>query len=1138
LIAQRSLMQKYCNRWIFSPSDLVHFLDNEAVTWFDRFDKERPNILLRDEGSASQELVQLAGDEHEQVFLNQLLAKGCDVANLRGTENAVARTLEAMRAGREIIYQGALEAGEFAGYPDFLIRLDGSSDLGAYHYEVWDTKLARSLKPYFVIQLCCYAELLEAAQHKRPEHVCIVLGSGSQERLRTGSYFYYYKAIKRAFLQQQHSFDPDHVPRLSGTADYRQWAGHVRRLLEERDDLSFVANIRASQIEKLQAAGITTMTQLARCHEEIDSIQTGTLNRLCTQARLQLASRANATPSFDLVAHDPERPRLGFGALPPRSRNDVCFDIEGYPLVEGGIEYLFGVVYQNGLAMTFRDWWAHDREQERCSLEQFVMWVHARWCEDPGMHVYHYASYEVTALKRLMCRHGCCEAEIDDLLRNGVFVDLYTVVRQSLVIGESAYSLKNVEHLYMPQRNAEVTTAGDSMVQYHRWLECRDGDDWRSSAILRALRNYNEEDCRSTWDLVEWLRTVQHTSGISYVARAAEPKKPGVVTTGRASLAQQMLSEIPPDRSIDAEKWRVHELLADLLEFHRREHKPSWWFVFERAAMTEQELIEDPDCLGGLERTNRRPEVTASKRSFRYEFRFDPGQESKLRAGDKCRCAHDIDYKLELESIDYGSGLLSFTLAKNRPAPPSRLSLIPDDIFNAGVIVDSIERTIRSYCATHQLPAALRDFLLRSTPNIAGHKGGTLALAGVETLESARDLVPRMNNTTLFIQGPPGCGKTYTGGDLIARLLKAGKRIGVTSNSHRAISLLLKSAAEAADSLGVKFAGAKAGCDEAQESIHPCIDLLPENGDVFKLPALPDLVGGTAWVFARSEAVAKFDYLFVDEAGQVSVANLLGMAPSANNLVLIGDQMQLNQPMQGVHPRESGQSVLEYLLEGAPTVGEDKGILLPDTWRMCPEICRFISNGIYEGRIHAHPITSQRRIRFADGLRHWVNRERGLIFVPVTHEGNTYQCPQEIEVIEKVVQELCQHTIELPGRPARRITNSDFLIVAPFNLQVRRLQEALPAIRIGTVDKFQGQEAPIVIFSMTSSEGDTSPRGIQFLFSRNRLNVAISRAQVLAVILGNPKLERTMCARLAHMELVNLLCRAVEAGSVATGAPA
>ncbi len=1061
-----------------------------------------------------------------------------DVVNLQGVEEAGAKTLEAMRLGREVIYQARLELDEFAGYADFLFRVEGGSNLGGYHYEVWDTKLARGMKPYFAIQLCCYAELLEGLQGKRPDYVGIVLGSGVRERLHTNDFFFYYKAVKRAFLEQQHAFNPNETPRLSGTANYGHWTGHVERLLDARDDLSFVANIRATHIEKLHAAGIKTLLALASGQGEVDCIQAGTLSRLRTQARLQLASRSKANPLFELITHDPERPRLGFGALPPESKNDFCFDMEGYPLVEDGLEYLFGAVIKDEAKIVFQDWWAHNREQERHSFKQFILWAHTRWREDPTMHIYHYASYEVSALKRLMCRYGCCETEVDDLLRNGVFVDLYSIVRQALIVGEPFYSLKNIERLYMPARTGEVSTAEDSIVQYHRWLEFRDGEDWHSSTILQEIRNYNEQDCRSTWTLAEWLRNVQRGSGIPYLAPAAEPKKPGDVTTGRAVLAQEMLAEVPLERGDGKDKWRVHELLAHLLEFHRREHKPSWWFLFERSGMTEQELIEDPDCLGGLERTTTAAELTATKRSLRYEFRFDAGQESKLRDGDKCRYAHDIDCKVEIEKIDYEAGLLYVTFAKGRPAPPARLSLIPDDIFNAGTIVDSIERTVRAYRTTHDLPCALADFLFRRAPKITGRAGGSLLTPGMDALESSCVVVEGMNGSTLFIQGPPGCGKTYAGGELIARLLGAGKRIGVTSNSHRAICLLLKSAADAADRLGVKFTGAKAGCDDDQEAIHPCIDLLADNGDVFKLPTLPKLVGGTAWVFSKGEASAKFDYLFVDEAGQVSLANLVGMAPAARNIVLLGDQMQLNQPMQGIHPGESGQSVLEYLLEGAPAVAEDKGILLPDTWRMRPEVCDFISQGIYEGRIHPNPITSERRVRYGDGIRRWINRESGLLFIPVRHEANTYECSQEVEVIKQVVQELCQHIIELPGQPARKIACKDFLIVAPFNLQVRRLQAVLPAIRIGTVDKFQGQEAPIVIFSMTASDGNASPRGIEFLFSRNRLNVAISRAQVLAIIVGSPKLERTVCRRLEQIQLVNLFCRAVDAGSIVTGASA
>jgi predicted RecB family nuclease len=1129
-------MQRRGNAWLYSPSDLIQFLENEAVTWFDRFNIERPGVLLRDEESSSEQLAQAQGDEHERKFVDQLTIEHKDIVNLRGVSDACARTLDAMRGGREVIYQAHLEGDEFAGYADFLIRVEGKSEFGGYRYEVWDTKLARSLKPYYAVQLSCYAELLELLQGVRPEYLGVVLGSGSHERLRTDDYFSYYKAVKQAFLQQQRTFHPDCVPPLCGTADYRHWTGHVTRQLEQQDDLSFVANIRTRQIEKLQASGIATMTQLASCERAVDGIQKESLERLRTQAKLQLASRGRVNPTFEFIPFDGEKPRLGFGGLPPSSKNDISFDIEGYPFLEDGIEYLFGATFQESGDIKFRDWWAHDRQQERTSFEEFILWVHARWLEDPSMHIFHYASYEVSALKRLMCRHGSCEAQVDDLLRNGVFVDLYTVLRQALIVGSTGYSLKNVEHLYMPDRTAEITTAGDSMVQYHRWLQLKDGDTWERSAILRGLRNYNEQDCRSTWLLMEWLRNVQSASGVAYVSLAAEPKKPGEATTGRAALAQEMLSEIPADRGNDFEQWRVHELLAYLLEFHRREHKPSWWLLFERAAMTEDELTEDPDCLAGVDRTGAPPELTSTKRSFRYEFRFDVGQESSLRDGDSCRYAHDIDRKVEIEKIDYDSGLLYVTIAKNRPAPPSRFSLIPDEIFRAVPIVESIERTIRVYRQSGLLPPALRDYFFRREPSITAHTGGALVAAGTDILKCAKDVVGRMNNTTLFIQGPPGCGKTYTGGELIASLLSAGKRVGITSNSHRAICLLMKSTAEAADRLGMKFAGAKAGCDEAQDPLHPSIQLLAENGDVFKLAVLPDLVGGTAWVFSRPEASGKFDYLFVDEAGQVCVANLMGMAPSAKNLVLLGDQMQLNQPMQGIHPGECGKSVLEYLLGDSSIVPEDKGILLPNTWRMRPEICSFISHAIYDGQVRPHPITSRRRIVFGNGSRQWVQREEGLIFVPVDHSDNSYECPQEIEIIEQIVQELCQHLLELPGQSIRRISARDFLVIAPFNLQVRRLKAALPSIPVGTVDKFQGQEAPIVIFSMTSSEGNGSPRGIEFLFSKNRLNVALSRAQILAVVVGSPKLERTKCARLDQMRLVNLFCRVVEAGICATAA--
>jgi uncharacterized protein len=981
--------------------------------------------------------------------------------------------------------------------------------------------------------------MLEQLQGRRPEFVGVVLGNGRREKFRTDDYFYYYRAVKNAFLAQQKGFGRETHPLLSGMADHGRWNGHVDRLLAVRDDLSLVANIRTSQIQRLKAGDVITLSDLAASAiTAVRGIAPNVFDRLRRQARCQRDSPGKAVPEYECVEFDPERPTLGFGRLPPPSPLDICFDIEGYPLVEGGLEYLLGVVFEEDGEMRFRDWWGHDGAGEKTSFESFVHWAYARWQADPAMHIYHYADYETSALKRLMCRYAVCESEIDDLLRNNVFVDLYAVVRQALIVGEVSYSLKNIEHLYMTERGSDVKTAGDSIVWYHRWRELPDGENWQTSATLRQIRDYNEADCISTCRLIVWLRQVQHATGIAYVPPPAEEaRQPGPATTNRALVAQQMLAEIPAAAATDQlERWRVHALLAYLLEFHRREDKPSRWLLYKRLGMTEQQLFEEPDCIAEVCRTSRPPE--AVRKSLRYEYAFDPEQESKLRSGSKCVCWHDPLLRIEIDEIDYQEGRLYFTLGKSRPSPPAHLSLIPDDMVPAKPIVESIGRTVTEYRRSGTLPAALQTLVRRYPPTLRDHSGGTVLDAAEDLIFSLKDVVSRMEATTLVIQGPPGCGKTSSGGKVIASLLKVGKRVGVTSNGHRAIALLLKEAAQEAGKMGVVFTGAKAGCDEDEPPIHPAVEMLPENGDLFALPAMPDLVGGTAWVFSRPEAAGQFDYLFVDEASQVSLANVVGMSPAASNLVLMGDQMQLNQPIQGTHPGESGSSALTYLLGDERTIRPERGIFLPSTWRMRKEVCRFISDSFYEGRLHSDPGTQAREILADAVFGQRMNRTSGIVYVPCEHDGSTYQCLAEASLIRDLVQELCRQTLILPGEAPRKLGLEDILVVVPYNLQVRTIQAVIPGVRVGTVDKFQGQQAPVVIYGMTSSEGDASPRGIEFLFSGNRLNVAISRAQILAILVASPKLVRTRCSSIERMKLLNLFCRAVEAGAGEISVPA
>jgi predicted RecB family nuclease len=1131
----RQGMHKEKGTLVFSPSDLIVFMESEYASWMDRFYLEFPEEVHPDEATPQELISRVKGEEHEHEFLEELADRGRDICNLKGNDDENA-TLEAMRAGREIIYQGKVALEFFAGFPDFLVRVEGKSFLGGYHYEAWDTKLARKPKPYFVIQLCCYSEMIAELQRRLPDEFQVILGNKEKRRFRSEDYFYYYRQLKLAFLEQQEAFHPRTPPEIPGPNNLGRWSEHATKILEGRDDLSLIAGIRTTQVRRLQYAGINTTRTLSETGRSgVPGITPPAFNRLRRQSRLQIASRGLPQPKYEVIELDPSNPRLGFAMLPPPSRSDIFFDIEGYPFFDDGLEYLFGVTYlENGHAV-FRDWWAHNHEQEKGAFEAIVSWAHSRWRHDQSMHIYHYAQYEVTALRRLMGRYAICEEEVDQLLRAEVFVDLYSVVRQGVLVGEPAYSLKNIEKIYQETRTSEVTTSGDSLAFYQSWIENNDGPSWETSAKLRAIRDYNREDCESTWKLASWLRHVQIQARIPYIPKETAPESDTVKqVTAQAQYAEAMRAEIPADRSAEPERWRVHELLTWFLEFHRREAKPMWWARYERHAMTEQQLIDDPDCLGGLVRTRRPPERV--QRSSAYEFRFDPEQETKLREGSKCIFAHDLTRKVTILTFDGPQGILTIKTAG--AAPPQALSVIPDEWVDPKPMVESIGRTVETYRKTGQLlPPAIADFLNRRPPNLKKRTAGAAIISfGADALTGSINAAIGLDNSTLCIQGPPGSGKTYTGARMILELLRHRKRVGVTSNSHRAICLLLNETAKAAEAAKYTFRGVKiGGDDEDNQNLHTWITLVKSPLDLFNSSPLPPLIGGTAWAFSRPEGQGTLDYLFVDEAGQVSVANLIGMAPSAKNIILIGDQMQLSQPIKGSHPGETGTSTLEYLLQGRATIPEHFGIFLPETWRMHPQVCSFISGAVYEDRLKPKPLTAARAIRFSKRPRTYIQKNAGVLFVPVKHEGNAYESEEEAAVIVKIVDELLAQYLTDADKADRQMTRDDILVVTPYNLQVRRLTQVLPGIRVGTVDKFQGQEAPVVIYSMCASSGDASPRGIEFLFSKNRMNVAISRARTLAVVVGNPALARTNCSTLEQMQLVNVFCRAVETGAITLG---
>ena len=1133
-------MQRSPEGLIYSPQDLIQFINSQFAVWMDRYALEYPEEAPQpDEADEMLETLYQLGQEHEQHFLSKLQAAAVDVY-IVSQSGGVEETLAAMKAGHDYIYQAELRYDNLRGYADFLVKTDRSASvLGNWSYFPLECKLALNPKPHFVVQATCYCYLLQQLQGRLPDHFALLMGDGSLEYFPSEQYIYYYHQIRNAFREFMGRFKPQIFP-VPAVGDHGRWRKQAEKRLSEIDHLSQVANITRNQIRSLEAAGIKTTQQLA----EIESFVKGynlnpqILRRLVQQARLQKASDPPQSIEYEVVRPEPEAPRQGLALLPPASAMDIFFDLEGYPLANsGGLEYLFGASYLEGETLHFKDWWAHNEQQEKVIFQHFIDWIYERWQADPLMHIYHYAPYETIALKRLMGKYGTREEQVDDLLRAEIFIDLYQIVRQGLRVGTNNYSIKDLEPLYDCQRQGAVKTAQASVVQYFQWQQSSQADSPDQSPLLKAIRDYNQLDCDSTKLLADWLRQLQITHVIPYLPpQSKEEKKTSErkeVQQTTAHLAEKLLAEIPLAHLNESQK--IQQLFAHLLEFHHREDKPIWWQRFAMLKMNEDELFQQLDALAGLTRIDTDPyQASPRSRSLIFEYQFDPKQETKLKVGSQCWFVPtEMLQGASIRELSLKTGEVKLAISKKSLErfpdwqPPYRTSLIDAEYISTANLAQSIFETVNTWQQTGQIQPALEDFLRRRNPRIDAHPGGAIAPKGTNLLEGTITAVSHLTQSTLCIQGPPGSGKTYTASHVILALLRQGKTIAVTANSHKVINNLLVRVAKLASEKNYYFQAAKIDKDKSSPLFNRT-NILYQSKIQNALPPKYQLVGATPFQLCKPDAKNQWDYLFIDEAGQLSLANLVAIARCAQNLVLMGDQMQLEQPIQGTHPGESGQSALGYLLDGKATVPPELGIFLDTSYRMHPAICRFISQSVYEGRLHHASGTEQHRIIVQN--QRLIQQEYGLFYLPVIHEGNSQSSPEEIEAIAQLVKQLLgSQFINERGAHQAKITSQDILIVAPYNYQVMQLQNRLGKhMRIGTVDKFQGQEAPVVIISMCASSGETAPRGLDFLLNCNRLNVAVSRAQCLTIVVGSPALAKTNCTSIKEIEQVNLFCKLLQ----------
>jgi uncharacterized protein len=468
---------------------------------------------------------------------------------------------------------------------------------------------------------------------------------------------------------------------------------------------------------------------------------------------------------------------------------------------------------------------------------------------------------------------------------------------------------------------------------------------------------------------------------------------------------------------------------------------------------------------------------------------------------------------------------IELKLGPSRSTIEEGTSLIPSGPIGDKPLRKAVYRfaeAVRDGRAEHY--SAIVSILRRDLPALIGREHGfPIMLPEEEPLVATIDALLALDHSHLLIQGPPGAGKTYTASRAIVALLKAGKRIGVASNGHKAINQLIMEVESLASAEGYSFRGIKKSSREDQMlGTGGWIQETLDNKDV---SGSHQLVAGTAWLFAREEHDRSLDYLFVDEAGQVGLANIVAMGVAAKNIVLVGDQMQLSQPIQGTHPGGSGVSALQHLLEDHATVPANRGVFLSKTRRMHPDLCSFISAAVYDRRLSSAEGLDAQQILADPVLDPEAIAAAGLRFVYVDSEGCTQRSEPEAARVNQTYCGLLGQTWRDKDGAEHEIGTEDVLVVSPYNMQVELLKRTLPdGARVGTVDKFQGQEAAIVLVSMATSSGEDLPRNIEFLYSRNRLNVAISRARCLSIIYANPRLLEIPCNTIAQMELVNGLC--------------
>ncbi len=1105
---------------LLTPSKITAWLEcSHSLSLATALDAGQLTLAPTGLGSLAEVLV-AKGGEHERNCLADLANQGRDVYHVPGRnpgesfDTWVARVRGALSEDHDVLYQMPFIHDGIRGIADFVWRVVG--DDGVATYEPVDAKLTRlEGKPGHVLQLCFYVDALEAATGRRASRMHLWLGSGAIESLAVDQFRHYWRRLQRQ-LRDLLARDVDVTstkPSPCTHCDICEFAPRCAAQWRDEDSLVYVANIRPSEREALEEAGVGNVAQLAARESPVESIHDENYRRLHRQAHLQVASRQfpDAEPAFEVIepGEDPVYGH-GFELLPAPDAGDVYFDFEGHPFwhADHDLFFLAGLYYQVEGEWVYDARWAHDLEEQSRMISSVVDFFQSRRREFPTYHVYHYNHTERSALERLT-RGSASEALLSSLVESGLFVDLFGVVRNAIRVGTESYGLKYVEKLAGFERSGEIEQGAGAVVEYEHFMGTGD------PGILDSIAGYNEQDVAATRALHDWLLR-QRPAGLAWRDALLEVLEPAYDTDQLVELLHEF-----------GEASAEH-LLGDLLNYWRRERVANTTPKFVRAQSDFTTLYGDRDYIANLQLTGF-SESTRGTTATTYAHFTWPEQLVDQKFQERGSFLYtgvgvERGYGY-LSALDLEKRTMTMTWHDVHEAAGGLPSVITLDGYisprdKPGVLIHLAEQIVRPDSGDPASRVSL-DLLARARPRLRA--GFAPVTSFGDSLDETLAWIGGLDESYAAIQGPPGTGKTFSGAHIIAHLIAQGQRVGITAMSHAAIDNLLSAAHDVLVRKG-QLENLRALRVNSPTSTQRLEGVRYTTKPAEAESETYNLVAGTTWLWSRPGIRAyPVDVLLIDEAGQLALADAIAAANGARSLVLLGDPLQLAQVAQAEHPGGSGASVLEHVLGEHATIAPDQGVFLSESRRMHPDVCRFISEQIYEGRLSSHDSCARQSTVAGTGLR-WLR---------ATHTGRSTESPEEAEIVVAQIRSLLGEPWTDHHGHTEALSGADFMVVAPYNDQVRLLRRALDVaglggVQVGTVDKFQGREAAVVFFTMTTSSHEDMPRGPEFLFSRNRLNVAVSRARCLAYLVSTEDLLNARARSIDEMRLIGTLCAFVD----------